>query len=122
MRRPIAVCLQIACGGVLTVLALHYGYRAVVAWPATPMTVARAETLFGQGTRTGQTIDEVEEWLASQGVVPEFTRERACHSVHHRPKDSRDWFDSARGQTVVEWAGLSADDVHSFMRVSYPDA
>jgi hypothetical protein len=43
-------------------------YFAVVGWPRTPMTEARANRLFGEGLRPGQNWGEVKAWLASRGI------------------------------------------------------
>jgi hypothetical protein len=78
--------------------------------PTTPMTVARAGRLFGQGLRTGQSREEVEAWLTSQGIPPsDRARPRSTnYYVMHRREDVtfKGWWMDCRGsQTVAECAG-----------------
>jgi hypothetical protein len=88
------------------------------------MSVSRADSLFSHGVRTGQSIDDVEKWLASQGI-PEgrgLFAKNTCYSVQHRP-DNKGWWMARRGdKTVAECAGLKVDDVHSVISVLYPEA
>src|SRR5438132_501694 len=81
-----------------------------------PMTVARADRLAAQGVHPGQTREEVEAWLASQGVPPGcgFGAKDTCYCVLHRREDATFkgwWMDCWGRQTVAECAGLDVDDV-----------
>jgi hypothetical protein len=102
-------------------------YYAVVGLPATPMTSARADRLFGQALRTGQSREEVEAWLTSEGIPrgPVFPERGISFDVLQRRDDlsgNGPWMDFRGNQTVAECAGLKVDSVSSVIRVSYPDA
>ena len=102
-------------------------YFAVVGQPTTPMTSARANRLFGQALRTGQSRAEVEAWLASEGIPrgARFPDRGINFDILQRRNDlpgNSPWMDGRGNQTVAECAGLKVDSVSSVIRVSYPDA
>jgi hypothetical protein len=102
-------------------------YHAAVGRPTTPMTVARAERLFGQALRPGQHRDEVEVWLTAHGIplASRYPDRQICYEILHRRGDERYegwWMDVLGHQTVAECAGLDVNSVYSVVRVLYPDA
>jgi hypothetical protein len=129
--RPLKAKFQFAIlssiGLFAALAAVYWGYRALVGWPATPMTVSMADNLFAHGVRPGQSIDDVEKWLASQGI-PErrgLFAENTCYSVQHGGEGAIGhgwWMDCRGNQTVAECAGLKVDDVRSLISVVYPEA
>jgi hypothetical protein len=112
-----AALVAIALGG------LYFGYRGLVGWPATPMTVSQADRLFAQGVQPGQTVEEVEAWLVSQGILRE-SGDVSYHVARWREDVTfrGSWMDGRGGETVAECAGLSVDDVYTVIRVRYPEA
>jgi hypothetical protein len=113
--------------GVTAAGALGGLYFLVVGRPTTPMTVACADRLFGQGVQPGQTRGEVEAWLATQGIPHSSATqpERISYDISRRREDVtfKGWWMDCRGsRTVAECAGLDVDAVYSVIRVSYPDA
>ena len=107
-------------------------YFALVGWPSTPrpstpMTVARANHLFGQAFQLGQSRHEVEHWLDSQGFPVDAGAfvNHTSYAVLRRSDTGAstiDWMDGIGRQTVAECASLKVDAVHSIIRVRYPDA
>lgn len=91
-------------------------YLALVGFPTTPMTKARADRLFGQAFRPGQSREEVEAWLASRRIRYEVLVRREKELYRGS------WMPSHPGGTVAECAGLELDKVSSVISVSYPDA
>jgi hypothetical protein len=84
--------------------------------PKTPMTLGRAEQLFKEVNRPGQSREDVQAWLSSRGIL---------YDVLNRREDTTYkgwWMDVLGHQTVAECAGLNVDDVYSVIRVYYPDA
>jgi hypothetical protein len=94
--------------------------------PATPMTVDCADRLFAAGVRPGQSREDVEAWLASQGIPPgeRFSAKNTCYSVLRRREDvpKGGWMDCRGNRTVAECAGLDVDRVYSVICVTYPEA
>jgi hypothetical protein len=115
-----------AAGAVAIVCALAGLYYAAVGLPTTPMTVAQADRLFGGGLQPGQSRQQVEAWLASQGIPPLGPGTRGTvYKAEDRPRAAgspSDWMDSYDNRTAAECAGLPVDAVHSFICVTYPDA
>jgi len=107
-------------------------YYALVGWPATPppttsMTVDRADNLFRQAFQSGQSREDVETWLTSQGIPQgdAFLLRSTSYELLRRPDDGSrkgEWMDARGDQTVAECAGLNANAVDSIIRVSYPDS
>ncbi len=116
----IALCLAVGIG-------LYFSYRAIAGWPSTPMTVSKADNLFAHGVQPGQTVDEVKAWLASRSIPPQSssTANGGYYSNLCRREDATFeswWMDRLGNQSVAECAGLNGDNVHSIMRVEYPEA
>jgi hypothetical protein len=91
-------------------------YCALVGFPRTPMTKARADRLFGQAVRPGQSREEVKAWLASR---------RIHYEVLERPEKQLirgTWMPGRGHYTVAELAGLDLDKVSSVICITYPDA
>jgi hypothetical protein len=91
-------------------------YYALVGFPRTPMTKARADRLFSQSVRPGQSREEIKAWLDSQNIGYDVLDRR--EEVIYKGW----WMDCRGNQTVAECAGLDVDSVDSVIRVIHPDA
>jgi hypothetical protein len=100
-------------------------YYAAVGFPATPMTVADADRLFGEGLPPGSSWEEVRSWLAAQGIRPaDGSGQGPWYGTLWRepPRFFKgDWMDFDGGP-VAERAGLRVEDVCWLVKVKYPDA
>jgi len=102
----------------------------VVGPPTTPMTVQRADRIFGEGLKQGMSRENVESWLVSRSIPPApQPPERVCYDINYRREDGifkgpiKGWWMGCRGhQTMAELAGLDVDEVFSMIRVHYPNA
>lgn len=108
-------------------LALEGAEFLLVERPTTPMTVELACQLFERGPRPGASSEEVEAWLMHRGIFPVShpSKRRVRYGIHCREEGARledRWMDARGSKTVAELAGLDAKEVHSYLRVEYPDA
>jgi hypothetical protein len=84
--------------------------------PTTPMTLKAAKQQFAVVSVAGKSQDAVQAWLSSQGILWDVLERREDTTFKGW------WMDCLGRQTVAECAGLNVDDVHSVVRVRYPDA
>ena len=109
----------------LLAFALYLGYRTLVGWPATPMTLAEAESLFSTAVKPGNSVEDVKNWLASQAIPHSSKAKNIFHDVHYefvQPPESGSWQDATGNRTAADRAGLQNENVHSMIRVRYPEA
>jgi hypothetical protein len=100
-------------------------YRGLVGSPTTPMTVARADRMFGAALLPGMPLGDVEAWLVSEGIPPDS----GCvpppyYEIVRRLVDADlkgRWLGGSGDHTFVELAGVGGD-VSLVVRVVYPDA
>ena len=88
----------------------------------TPTSADAADRLYAEGVHPGQTRDEVDAWLAARGITPGGAVEAGHYSTLRRREDVTFpgwWMDCVGHQTVAECAGLTTDEVHLVVRVTY---
>jgi hypothetical protein len=116
--------LTVVC--VVVPLGLYFAYRSFVGWPATPMSVSEAEQLFSKVAKPGSSVEEVRNWLASQCIPDIRSVNDRDHKVYYelsqRPEDGKLSIDQTGDRTAAELAGLQNENVHSIIRVQYPEA
>jgi hypothetical protein len=123
MNRRSALKMLGVLGLLLTIL-----WFVVVGLPKTPMSVAQADRLFGEGLRIGQGRDAVENWLASQGITrpSEYPEGGVKYYLFDRSGETHlfkvFWMGAGELQSWAKVLGLDIDSVQSFIRVNYPDA
>jgi hypothetical protein len=91
-------------------------------FPATPMTEEKANQMALAGPPPSSTLAEVEAWLNAQGITSNPPGQGASYDIIRLSADARWEMDQVGHQTVAECAGLKTGDVHSYVRVWYPDA
>jgi hypothetical protein len=118
--------LKVSAVLLLVLSAIYLGYRALVGWPSSPMTVIQAEWLFSKAVKPGNSVEEVRNWLISQSIPDSRNTNDVFHTVHYdldrRPEGGNLSTDQHTNRTVAELAGLQNEDVHSIIRVQYPEA
>jgi len=128
--RPSRLLFVLTVFCVVVPLGLYFGYRSFVGWPATPMSVSVAERLFAIAVTPGSSVEDVRNWLASQSIPDGRNVGDWAHTVYYdldrRPEGGNlsidRTIDLTGDHTVAELAGLQNKNVHSIIRVQYPDA
>ena len=123
--RPTVISLAIAAAAGLVLAAATGLLRHLLfGFPATPMTVGKANQIVSAAPPLGSTLEEIEVWLPSQGIGPQSKGTMTAYCVCKRgegvSKPGR--IMEAGNKTVAELAGLKTDAVYSVILINYPDA
>lgn len=113
-----------AAAGLVLAAATGLLQHILFGFPATPMTVGKANQIVSAAPLLGSTLEEVEAWLPSQGIRPYSKGAMTGYYVSKRGEVGSEpgWSLQVGNKTVAELAGLKTDAVYSAVIIDYWDA